>query len=253
MGAVATRLHEPQPRPFTQVLPRLAGAQRWALGDLSGRIPRLAALATVLALVGMTGTITGLLAPSSASSANRAPALQGVAAAGTPGPAVVLIGDSHAWLWALHNTSLVDLGVPGLTTGQILPQVTEALALHPHTVVVSAGTNDLVQGLGWAAAAANITAMVNQIKAAGTRPILLLVPDFSPGMKTAGWAQLGLGTGSPAVVAMPHADQIPALNKAIRGLGVPLLQAPAGETIDGVHLDAAAYTSLTGQLAALTR
>lgn len=252
---MATRSHDPQLHWGGAALPSFGGGWHWVLGNLSRKVPRLLVLAAVALVVAMAGTITGLLSRTTASQASPPNAAAGAplgSAAPKPGPPVVVVGDSHAWQWALHNAALVDLGVPGITSKQILPHVTEALALHPRTVVVSAGTNDLVQGVGWAPVASNIEAMVNQIKAAGAQPVVLLIPDFHAGMKTAVWAQMGLGFGSAAVVPMPHADQIPALNTAIRALGVPLLQAPAGETFDGVHLDGAAYASLNQQLADLT-
>lgn len=226
----------------------------------SRRHTRLVLLAfSALLILTTTALLIALLARGPAVAPARAAVLQPApltAAAAVPRPQatipVVVVGDSHAWLWAIHDPVLVDLGVPGLATPQILAQVDEALAMHPRTVVISAGTNDLNQGLGWASAAKNLATMVDRIKAAGAAPILLLVPQYGSGLTTAVWAPLDAMSASPATLAMHNAAEVPALNRAIRSLGVPLLEAPSGQTIDGVHLNATAYASLTRQLAAIT-
>jgi lysophospholipase L1-like esterase len=167
-------------------------------------------------------------------------------------PSVVLIGDSHAWLWGTEvNGGIPDLGEPGLNTTQIELQVPEALAMHPRYVVISGGTNDLVQGQSWRVPAANLALMVREIRAGGATPVILVVPPFST-MVTTPWASIGLlATSTATILDLGGSNQLPQLNAAIEALGTPLLTAPAGETVDGVHLDPAAYDQLDRQLTAL--
>ncbi|HLI56183.1 MAG TPA: GDSL-type esterase/lipase family protein, partial [Actinomycetota bacterium] len=171
----------------------------------------------------------------------------------SPNPNVVLIGDSHAWLWgSLDGGVMPDLAEPGLTSTQIEPQVHEALAMHPRYIVISAGTNDLAQGRNWQVPAANLRTMVSEIRQAGVTPIVLVIPSFST-MATAPWITLGLiATSTASVVDLGGGSQLPQLNAAIGQLGTPLLNAPGGETIDGVHLDRAAYAVLDQQLKLIT-
>ncbi|MGH2717727.1 MAG: SGNH/GDSL hydrolase family protein [Actinomycetota bacterium] len=168
-------------------------------------------------------------------------------------PTVVLIGDSHAWLWGSQDGGVMpDLAEPGLTSTEIEAQVPEALAMHPSYIVISAGTNDLAQDQTWQVAAANVKTMVREIRQAGVTPILLVIPEFST-MATAPWITLGLiATSTASVVELGGNAQLPQLNAAIKQLGTPLLNAPAGETIDGVHLDPAAYKDLDQQLKLIT-
>lgn len=218
------------------------------------------AVIVVVALLLGTGSSMAAVAPQApvvvtSGQARPAGAIGGAfprgATGSTSGVNAVIIGDSHAWLWAPRVPNIPDLGVPGATTRQIRGQVTAALAMHPRYVVISAGTNDLIQGRSWGSAAHGISMLVTRVRAAGATPVVLLVPQFGTELHTAIWAQLGILPPTPTVMALPGGDQVPALNQAIRSMGVPLLRVPDTSTVDGAHLSAAAYAVLTRQLFAV--
>lgn len=173
-----------------------------------------------------------------------------------PGRGIVVIGDSHAWLWAARIPQITDLGTPGSLASNMGRQVTAALALHPRYVVVSAGTNDLNAGESSASVARSISGIVRRIRSAGATPVLLLVPQYQPLLTTTVWSELDilpLPQGYGVTITTQGGDQVSALNDAIRAMKCPVLAAPPGESIDGVHLNEAAYEDLTRQLMAIAR
>jgi len=170
----------------------------------------------------------------------------------TSEPKVVIIGDSHAWLWAERVPGVPDLGIPGALADQMGGQVAAALAMHPRYVVISAGTSDLNAGRSWASVTHALSTMVHQIKAAGATPVLLLIPQYAAVFHTDVWSEMGLLPFAATTATMVGGDQVSPVNQEIRGLGVPVLEAPAGETFDGVHRNSAAYAELNRQLHALT-
>jgi len=220
-----------------------------------------AVVATAVLSAGAASLVTAeaLLAhPATASSLTGSPALSagtghltlGIASA-TPVSATsaVIIGDSHAWLWAMRVPTIPDLGVPGAVTAGIAQQIPEALAMHPKYVVMSAGTNDLNLGHTPADVIASLQAMVAEIKAGGATPILLLLPSFGTSMHTTIWTETQLLPSSvPSTLALGGSAGVAPVNAAIEAMGIPTLQAPAGETIDGIHLNAAGYAVITAQL-----
>lgn len=190
-------------------------------------------------------------APVAAFSPTPTPVTAGPPQASATTETVVLMGDSHAWLWSARVPTFPDIGVVGAVTDDLQPQVTAALAMHPRYVLISGGTNDLNLGHGWQRPAGNISAMVDRIKAAGATPILLLVPQYDPEFKPGTWSAFGLLPSLPPDVPMHGMDQVPLLNRALEALGVPVIRPPAGETMDGAHLNAAGYADLTRQLLAI--
>jgi hypothetical protein len=163
----------------------------------------------------------------------------------------VIIGDSHAWLWAPRVPTIPDLGVPGANIDQIQEQLAAALSMHPRYVVVSAGTNDLIEGRSAATVAAGLSGMIGRIKASGAIPIVLLLPQYGAQFQTAIWSQMGIAPGPPSTLTLRGGEQVPAVNEAIRSLGVAVVQAPPGNTIDGTHMLGPAYTEITRQLLVL--
>jgi hypothetical protein len=72
-----------------------------------------------------------------------------------------------------------NFGVPGQNTAYMLStELPLLLAMNPLPSVVSilGGTNDVKEGVSPATTVANLTAMVNQLKAAGITPILCTIP-----------------------------------------------------------------------------
>lgn len=75
-------------------------------------------------------------------------------AALTRHPYVVLMGDSITDFWrqgdpALFGAEVVDRGISGQTSSQMLVRFwPDVLALHPHTVQILAGTNDIAGNTG---------------------------------------------------------------------------------------------------------
>jgi hypothetical protein len=59
-------------------------------------------------------------------------------------PDIVLIGDSHAQGCSWHGLGSGPLGAINLARrGTVIRQI-DAVRMHPHTVIVAAGTNDLL-------------------------------------------------------------------------------------------------------------
>jgi lysophospholipase L1-like esterase len=219
-----------------------------------------AVAATAVLSAGTAAAVTAQALPAQkATATSGAPAVATVHTAGAaPASAVgaatvaqsVIVGDSHAWLWAMRVPTIPDLGVPGAVTAGIALQIPEALAMRPKYVVISAGTNDLNEGRSPAEVLASLQAMVAEVEAGGATPILLLLPSYGATMSTAIWTETQiLPADAPAIAPLPGAGEVPAVNAGITAMGVLTLQAPAGQTIDGIHLNAAGYAAITEQLA----
>lgn len=185
-------------------------------------------------------------------------------AALTGHPRVVLMGDSITDFWrqgdpAIFGDGIVDRGISGQTSSQMLVRFwPDVIALHPRTVQILAGTNDIAGNTGPTSEQDyedNIMAMVALARAHGIRVLLGSIP--------------------PAVSFWwtPHAyrpaKEIRHLNDWLRryarvsGAGFidyyAHLVTPTGAfrphlSNDGVHPNAAGYGVMTGLLrAALTK
>jgi len=102
---------------------------------------------------------------------------------------VVCIGDSitegfsapNNWPYHLQarlsgNWKVVDQGVGGAKTADMLARTDAALALNPHFVIIMGGTNDLANGeVPLATTQANIKAMCTRVESYGAVPVLCTV------------------------------------------------------------------------------
>lgn len=100
-------------------------------------------------------------------------------------PRVVLMGDSITDFWregnpALFRGDVVDRGISGQTSGQMLVRFwPDVIALHPHTVQILAGTNDVAGNTGPMTEQDyknNIMAMVALAQAQHIRVLLGAIP-----------------------------------------------------------------------------
>ena len=96
-------------------------------------------------------------------------------------PQVVFLGDSITEFWkradpALFNDTVLDRGISGQTTPQILLRFyPDVVALHPRVVHILAGTNDIAANTGAESddtIVDNIRAMIDLAKANGIKVVL---------------------------------------------------------------------------------
>jgi len=106
---------------------------------------------------------------------------------------IVCVGDSitegfadpNNWPYHLKQRlggdwEVVDQGVGGAKTADMLVLIDAALALNPHFVIILGGTNDLANGeVPQATTQANIKAMCTRIESYGAVPVLCTVPPDS--------------------------------------------------------------------------
>jgi lysophospholipase L1-like esterase len=173
---------------------------------------------------------------------------------GSPRPTTVIVGDVNAWLWQLYAPAYPNLARIGESTAQVAASIPAALAYHPKWVVITAGTTDLLEGASWQATAANLQALVNQVRAGGAMPILVQAQPYGPAMQTKPWQTLGLW--SPTLgpsLPVKGSDQVAALDAAMATMGVPVLAPlPATDTFDGLHLNGIGYAVLNKELLKVT-
>ena len=102
---------------------------------------------------------------------------------------IVCVGDSitegfadpNNWPYHLEarlggDWKVVDQGVGGAKTADMLARIDAALALNPHFVIIMGGTNDLANGgVPLATTQANIKAMCTRVESYGAVPVLCTV------------------------------------------------------------------------------
>ncbi|TLM65590.1 MAG: arylesterase [Deltaproteobacteria bacterium] len=82
-------------------------------------------------------------------------------------------------LAGLLGRPVINAGVPGETSAAGLQRLPTVLEQHrPDLVILCHGGNDFLQRLDRGATAANLAAMVEQIRAAGADVVLVGVPEF---------------------------------------------------------------------------
>jgi lysophospholipase L1-like esterase len=162
-------------------------------------------------------------------------------------PDVVFIGDSLTQRWAgvapeYWDQAWVDRGVGGERSTEIkLRFAQDVLALHPRTVHILAGINDIggLRGaLPLSETETNIAAMASAARSAGIRVVLATTPRVPQ------WAIANHTPGAEA--------RIEALNAWIRAyaarIGATVADYSAvmqpGWTVDGVHPTAAGYGAM---------
>ena len=87
---------------------------------------------------------------------------------------VVIVGDSIIAQWPGLPAYIVNAGVGGQTTAQILARFdADVVARHPATVVIEGGVNDVA--ITGSVDSSNVIAMIGKAQAAGIRVVLLEV------------------------------------------------------------------------------
>ncbi|MGZ7132948.1 MAG: GDSL-type esterase/lipase family protein, partial [Halobacteriota archaeon] len=106
---------------------------------------------------------------------------------------IVCVGDSitegfsdpNNWPYHLKarldaDWEVVDQGVGGAKTADMLARINATLALNPHFVIIMGGTNDLANGeVLLATIQANIRAMCTRVESSGAVPVLCTVTPNS--------------------------------------------------------------------------
>jgi lysophospholipase L1-like esterase len=100
---------------------------------------------------------------------------------------VVCIGDSltagvaeasayPAYLRELLSVPVVDLGRPGISTGDALQHLSEILDARPQVVIIELGGNDFVRGYSRAETRANLVRLIDASQQLGTQVVLVEIP-----------------------------------------------------------------------------
>jgi lysophospholipase L1-like esterase len=165
----------------------------------------------------------------------------------------VFLGDSHFEYWQLETVfvpaRVVNRGIAGQTSEDVLRRFAgDVVAVHPHGVLILAGTNDALRGVPAAQTESNLCSMLEQARAHGIAGYVLTIPPLRPGSQLGdgdawdrnqrvrgldGWIEANAPTCGGTVV-----DAYAAL---VDDLGY---LAFAYARPDGVHLNASGYDRL---------
>lgn len=160
---------------------------------------------------------------------------------------LIFVGDSITasgpWVAAFPNRRVLNAGVPGYTTVDLLAQLPSLRRDQPHTYVLMAGINDLWQGAKAEAVAQRLALMRQQLASPGKR--LIQVSTLPCQIRRCGAAALGevaqlnrlLRQQTPAVDFL---DLTPSFLDA-QGLRPTF-------SSDGLHLNRAGYDQWLQQL-----
>lgn len=141
-----------------------------------------------------------------------------------------------AVLSRLIGRTVINAGVPGEVSADGLKRLPGLLAEHrPQLVILCHGGNDLLRKQDEALVAANLAAMVQQVKAQGASALLIGVP------------KLGFGLEVPALyLQLARAQQLPYEGKIATTIG-----GDRALKSDFIHPNAAGYRLLAQRLQAL--
>lgn len=110
-----------------------------------------------------------------------------------PGAVVLVLGDSisagyrlapeDAWPSRLAERTgwvVVNGGVSGDTTGAARARLPGLLDAHrPALVIIELGGNDMLRRVPWSEARANLEGIIEEVRDAGARPVLMAIPQPS--------------------------------------------------------------------------
>lgn len=144
-------------------------------------------------------------------------------------------------------------GVSGDNAGDALARIGEVtgLSIKPDYCLVLLGTNDAGQGVPFDTYAANMTAIVERLRAAGIRPILMTVPPVPTTVLGNGETRRGMADGYNAfLIRLAQREGVPILDyrTAVMDTAGDWL---AGYSGDGVHPTNPGYRAMAVELAAL--
>jgi acyl-CoA thioesterase-1 len=147
---------------------------------------------------------------------------------------------SHNWPSQLNtrlgaNWTVVNQGVNGATTAQMLSRMSSATKLKPQYIIILGGTNDLLQNVSIKKTDANIQTMCSLTISSGAKPVLCTITPLSS-----------------------RATQVNALNTWIKSYaqskGYALIDfnaatnSPTLVSSDGTHPNAAGYTAMANAI-----
>lgn len=117
---------------------------------------------------------------------------------------VIFIGDSITQFWDLNayfpGKGYINKGIAGQKSSEIYARFqSEVIDAYPGTVVILAGTNDLIRNVSGSIAESNILSMVSQARAAGIKVVVCTVPPVAPDITNQG-SQFA-GNFNPAIEA----------------------------------------------------
>jgi lysophospholipase L1-like esterase len=173
-----------------------------------------------------------------------------------PNPSVYSSND-NASTWERHallaqsvrNNLIVNKGVGGNTSTQMLSRIAEATAHEPYIVLLQASSNDLQASVPQATRTANHQACVNAIAASGAACYLLngiyANANYSAWPNHAAYMQDWWNTESPAITGT--AGKIDVM-QAVMDVGGVLN--PTLAQSDGIHLNVSGYAALGAYVAA---
>jgi lysophospholipase L1-like esterase len=166
---------------------------------------------------------------------------------------IVCVGDSitegfadpNNWPYHLEarlggDWKVVDQGVGGAKTADMLARIDAALALNPHFVIIMGGTNDLANGgVPLATTQANIKAMCTRVESYGAVPVLCTVIPNSYHL-----ADRDILNAWIAEYANLNGYSLIDFYAVIDNPSNPGVSNPALVMSDGVHPNPAGYTAM---------
>jgi lysophospholipase L1-like esterase len=132
------------------------------------------------------------------------------------GSTVVALGDSLTYgygaspntayptvLQELSTWNVINAGVNGDTSENILARITDITAQNPDLVLLGVGGNDVLQRVQSDTTRANITAVIDELKSANIDVVLIAQPHFSAS------ALFGRASDNPVYEDIARAENIP--------------------------------------------
>lgn len=136
------------------------------------------------------------------------------------GSTVVALGDSLTFGYSVNREvaypailanltgwNIVNAGINGNTSANVLARVDTIIAQKPDLVLLSVGGNDVLRRVPSQVTATNITATVQQLKAANISVILIAQPYFSAS------ALFGRASDNPIYASIAKSEGIPLYSK----------------------------------------
>lgn len=178
--------------------------------NMQKRTPFRSMMLTIAMLSGLTGASTTLTSCSSKTDLAILPA----------GSNVVALGDSLTYGYSVNRDlaypavladltgwKIINAGVNGNTSANVLARIDTIIAQNPDLVLLSVGGNDVLRRVPSEVTAANITMAVKQLKAANIKVILIAQPYFSAS------ALFGRASDNPIYASIAKSENVPLYSK----------------------------------------
>lgn len=136
------------------------------------------------------------------------------------GSNVVALGDSLTYGYSVNRDltypavladmtgwKIINAGVNGNTSANVLGRIDTVIAQNPDLVLLSVGGNDVLRRVPSEVTAANITTAVKQLKAANIDVILIAQPYFSAS------ALFGRASDNPIYASIAKSENVPLYSK----------------------------------------